>query len=228
MKAPGMKLDINEKTSLLLGLFVAAIVASNLLGNKITHIGMDFSVAIFVFPLTFLITDIIAEVHGKKKAQEFVWIGFGAILFVMLFTALFVALPFAERSFVKEEYTKVFGSSLRIMVASIIAFLVAQLHDVWAFEFWKKKTKGNHLWIRNNLSTIASQAIDTVLFLFIAFYYLPFLPDVINTSPKFTALYVITLGIPYYLLKVVAAILDTPFCYWGVWWLRGKQGSRKS
>ncbi|NQV09198.1 queuosine precursor transporter [Candidatus Woesearchaeota archaeon] len=209
-----MKWDLKFKTNLLLGLFVAALIAANLIGTKITNIWfVEFSVGIFAFPITFLITDIIEEVHGKKKTKEFIYIGFFALVFVLLITALSVSLPFAERSFVQSEYTKVFGTTLRIFVASIIAFLISQLHDVWAFNFWKKKTKGKFLWLRNNLSTVASQFIDTTIFMFIAFY---------AVSPKFTVEYIFALIIPYWILKIIIALFDTPLVYLGVWWLKKK------
>ena len=101
--------------------------------------------------------------------------------------------------------------SFRIFIASIAAFLISQLHDIWAFNFWKQKTRGKHLWLRNNLSTIVSQLIDTTLFMFIAFY---------AVSPQFTIAYTFSLVIPYWILKVVFALFDTPFVYLGVWWLR--------
>jgi queuosine precursor transporter len=200
------------KTNLLLGLFVAMLITANLIGTKITELWiLNFSVGIFAFPITFLITDIIAEVYGKKKSLEFVKVGFFALIVVLLITALSVWLPFAERSFVQEEYTKVFGTTLRLFLASIVAFIFSQIHDVWAFHFWKHITKGKFLWIRNNLSTISSQFIDTVMFMFIAFY---------GISPKFTFAYIFSLIIPYWLLKVTVALFDTPLVYAGVWWLK--------
>jgi len=209
-----MKWDIKTKTNLLLGLFIASIIAANLIGTKVAHVFLDFSVGIFAFPLTFLITDIVEEVHGKEKTKQFVYIAFVCLIFVLAITALAVKLPFAERSFVKENYTQVFGTTLRIFVASIIAFFISQMHDVWAFNFWKQKTKGKYLWLRNNLSTMMSQFIDTVIFMFIAFY---------GLSPKFNVEYMFVLIIPYWLIKVLAALIDTPFVYLGVWWLRGKK-----
>ena len=210
-----MKWNLEKKTNLLLGLFVASLIAANLIGTKITRIWIiEFSVGIFAYPLTFLITDIIEEVHGKEKTKNFVFVGFVCLVFILLMTFLAVKLPFAARSFVKENYTQVFGSTLRIFVGSIIAFLVSQLHDVWAFNFWKQKTKGKYLWLRNNLSTIVSQFLDTTLFMFIAFY---------NISPKFNVEYTFTLIIPYWLVKVLFAIFDTPFCYLGVKWLLGSK-----
>ena len=210
-----MKWDLEFKTKLLLGIFVASLIAANLLGSKITKFWLiEVSVGIFAYPITFLITDIIEEVHGKEKTKQFVWVGFICLLFTLLMTALAVWLPFAERSFVKENYTQVFGSTLRIFIASITAFLLSQFHDVWAFNFWKEQTKGKFLWLRNNASTIVSQFIDTIIFMFIAFY---------GLTPKHTVGYMFTLIIPYYLLKVLVAIFDTPFVYLGVWWLRGSK-----
>ncbi len=206
------ELSIDEKTNILLGLFVGAIVAANLIGLKIADFGIfEASVGILAFPITFLITDIIEEVHGKAKAKEFVLAGLITLIFVLFIMALAVVLPFAERSLVKEEYTKIFGTTIRIFIASITAFGFSQMHDVWAFNFWKQRTKGKFLWLRNNLSTFTSQFLDTTLFMFIAFYHI---------SPKFTATYVFTLIIPYWLIKVLFALFDTPFCYLGVRWLR--------
>ena len=118
----------------------------------------------------------------------------------------------------QSAYDTIFGTTIRIFIASITAFLIAQLHDVWAFNFWKQKTKGKHLWLRNNLSTIVSQFIDTTLFMFIAFYHI---------SPQFTGTYVFSLVIPYWLVKVLFALFDTPFCYVGVRWLKGKTVANK-
>ncbi|MEA1964366.1 MAG: queuosine precursor transporter [Candidatus Aerophobetes bacterium] len=206
---------MEKKTNILLGLFVGAIVTANLIGLKIANFGIfEASVGILVFPITFLVTDIIEEVHGKEKAKEFVLIGLITLVFALFITVLGVILPFAERSLVKEEYTKIFGTTIRIFIASIIAFTFSQMHDVWAFSFWKAKTRGKFLWLRNNLSTAVSQFSDTALFMFIAFY---------GISPKFTVSYVFSLIIPYWLVKVLFALFDTPFCYLGVKWLKGKE-----
>ncbi len=206
-----MKFNIELKTNILLGIFVGSLIAANLIGLKIAEFGIfQASVGILLFPILFLVTDIIEEVHGKKKAQEFVLIGFVTLIIVLIITVIAVILPFAERSLVKEEYTTIFSTTIRIFIASITAFLIAQIHDVWAFNFWKKKTKGKYLWLRNNLSTIVSQFLDTTIFMFIAFY---------NISPKFNVEYVFTLIIPYWLVKVLFALFDTPFCYLGVKWL---------
>lgn len=190
----------------------------NLLGGKIVSIfGISVSVGIFMVPLTFLITDVVEEVYGKHTVKHFIIGGVISLIVIFLFTAIFVALEPHERYSFNNEYITIFSSSLRMFVASIIAFILAQAHDVIAFDWWKKKTKGKALWLRNNLSTIVSQLIDTIVFMMIAFYHL---------TPKFDFVFIIQLIIPYYLFKVLFAIIDTPFVYLGVNWL--KKGKTKN
>lgn len=208
-----------QKLQILLGVFVAAIVAANLLGTKIANLWIAIaSVGIFMYPITFLVTDVVEDVFGKEKVKGFVIAGFFAIILVMLLTVLSVLLPPASRYASNEAFLEVFNPSIRIMIASLIAFLLAQYHDIWAFNFWKKKTKGRFLWLRNNLSTVVSQFIDTTVFMFIAFY---------MATPQYTVDFIFALIIPYYLLKVFVAVCDTPFVYLGVWWLKGERPKRK-
>ena len=209
-----MKLSREDKIGILLGIFIAALIAANLLGTKITVLfGISVSVGIFAYPITFLVTDIVEEVEGKKKIKKFVYAGFVALILVMILTLVSVVLPAASRYDYNDEYKIVFSNSIRIMVASLVAFLISQFHDLWAFNFWKEKTKGKFLWLRNNASTIASQFIDTIIFMYIAFY---------QMTPKFTAGYVFSLAMPYWFLKIFMALCDTPFCYLGVRWLKNK------
>lgn len=171
------------------------------------------SVGILTVPIMFLITDIVAEVMGKKIAQKFVTISIVVMIFVLIITYISVFLP-ADPSrayFSQEAYKNIFGVSIRMMIASIIAFILAQYHDIWAFHFWKEKTKGKYLWLRNNASTIVSQFIDSAVFMFIAFY---------GLSERFTVSFIFSLIIPYWILKILFALLDTPFAYLGVRWLK--------
>lgn len=204
--------NITWKTQLLLGVFCGLLVAMNLLGGKVTTMfDVSVSVAIFMTPFTFLITDVVEEVHGKKVVGQFLLAGFVTMALVFGFVMLSVWLPANERYQWGSEYAIIFGASLRMIIASLVAFFLGQLHDIWAFSFWKKVTKGKMLWVRNNLSTIVSQAIDTFVFMMIAFYQL---------TPKFDFWFVIQMGIPYYLFKLFFAVLDTPLVYAGVWWMR--------
>jgi len=206
-----MKL-IEIKTLILLGVFVTALTLANILGSKVTTIfGVVTSVGIFAYPLTFLVTDIVEEVRGKKATRVFIYTGFVSLL--ISFALVWVGINMHPASFYEhnEAYRTVFGNSMRIILASMVAFLISQTHDIWAFNFWKRKTGGKYLWLRNNLSTIVSQLIDTAIFTTIAFY---------QVTPGFTAMRILQMIIPYWLLKVGFAIVDTPFVYLGVRWMR--------
>ena len=204
--------SLELKTDLLLGFFICSLILANTLGTKITTLfNVRVSVGILFIPILFLVTDIIAEVYGEKKAKSFVYIAIVVLLFTWIMMYISIKMPPNAIWDNQEAFTSVFGSSLRMIIASMIAFVISQFHDIWAFMFWKKKTHGKYLWLRNNLSTITSQLIDTVIFMFIAFY---------KITPKFTVLFIISLIIPYWIFKVVFALVDTPFIYLGVKWLR--------
>jgi len=224
-----MTFTSEKKTNILIGVFVGALIAANLIGLKVADFGVFVaSVGILLFPILFVITDIIEEVHGKKKAQEIVIIGFITLVIVLIVTVIAVALPHASRSVMGQQdlqtaYDTIFGTTIRIFIASITGFLIAQLHDVWAFNFWKQKTKGKHLWLRNNLSTIVSQFIDTTLFMFIAFWGATQTSFFDLSNTVYTAEFVfLRMALPYWFVKILFALGDTPFCYLGVRWLRGK------
>lgn len=176
---------------------------------------VSVSVGILTVPIMFLVTDIVAEVMGKNTAKKFVLIGMVVMLFTLAITAVSVVLPAdsSRQYFSAEAYKNIFGTSIRITIASIAAFLLAQLHDVWAFHFWKKLTNEKFLWLRNNASTIVSQFIDSTIFMFIAFW---------GIAPRFTAAYIFGLIIPYWIFKILFALFDTPFIYLGVTWLKKK------
>jgi len=106
----------------------------------------------------------------------------------------------------QEAFVTIFGSSLRIVLASFIAYILAQNHDVWAYDYLKKLTKGKHLWLRNNASTWVSQTIDTIVFVTIAFY---------GVFPIWNMIW----GIVF--LKVIIAAIDTPFLYLIRWYYEG-------
>lgn len=201
-------------------LFVGTIVAANLMGTKVipffTIGGLQFtgSVGIFLFPISFLVTDIIAEIWGGKAVRSIIGATVVVLFVILTVTGIATLLPPAER-FVEtnEAYNTIFRSSIRITLASIVAFVISQSHDVWAFELWKRVTGGRMLWLRNNASTMVSQLIDSVVFMLIAFW---------MVGDRFTLGYVLgSMVPPYYVLKVMMALLDTPFVYLGVRLIRG-------
>lgn len=190
----------------------------NVLGGKIIPLGpFSVSVAFLIVPWSFMVTDIVEEVYGKGKAREFIIAGVISLIVFLGFILLFVALPPAQRFMEgNKEYTSVFGTSARIVFASITAFLLSQFHDMWSFWKLRNLTKKKFLWFRTNVSTVVSMIIDTFVFMFLAFYML---------TPQFTFWFVIQMIIPYLIFKVVWGIASTPLVYAGADWLRSGKKS---
>lgn len=166
----------------------------------------------------FLATDLLGEAFGKKEAQRGVWLGFFALLFMTISMQFALLFKPHESDFIHQSLQNIFGLVPRVAFASLVAYLVSQFHDVWAFHFWRDKTQGKHLWLRNNASTLVSQAIDSSVFVMIAFY------GVFDTNILLSILFTT------YLIKVLVALLDTPVIYIGRWVLNkhtetfGKEG----
>ncbi len=205
-------MDFDKKEFFLFGLFITSMVLVNTVGTKIISLfDVRVSVGIFFMPAMYLVTDIIGEVKGKKRALYFVRVSIIMLIFLFLMVALCVAIPPHSSYHLNSEYASIFGSTLRMTLASLISFTVSQNIDIFIFSIVKKMTKEKHLWIRNNVSTMISQLFDTIIFMFIAFY---------NINPKFNAAFIVSLIIPYWIFKIIFALIDTPLCYLGVKWLK--------
>lgn len=154
---------------ILAALFLAALITCNLIANKFVTVNLGFktfivSAGVIPYPLTFLFTDILSEIYGRKNTTVVVFAGFFASLLVLLILYLGNVFPAIASSPVSDEaYNTVFQNSWRVISASMLAYLSAQFVDVRVFHFFKRKTKGKALWFRNNFSTIFSQLIDTIL-----------------------------------------------------------------
>ena len=213
----GQQTNFKDQFFLVLtGIFIASLETCNLIANKFVTVDLGFKVfivsaGILPYPLTFLVTDLISELYGQKKANLVVLSGFFASLFVLLFLWLggqFNAIP---DSLVNDAtYDSVFRNAWRLIAGSMIAYLFAQFVDVRIFHFWKKLTKGKHLWLRNNGSTIASQLVDTTLVICILFV------GVWNADQILSAI------IDGWVFKMLMAILDTPIIYGVIYLLKGK------
>jgi len=194
---------------ILAALFIASLVAGNLIFQKFFYwdfFGLhtfEISVGILPYPVTFLITDIISEIYGKKKANQVVVSGLFATIFVLGIISISNAVPATNWSPVNDAtFNSVFGLTGVAVTASMVAYLLAQLVDIRIYHFWKALTKGKHLWLRNNASTMTSQLVDTasVLLLLCAF-------GAIDWN-----LFWPLLGSGF-LFKVLVAAIDTPFLY---------------
>ena len=201
---------------ILAGIFIASLVTCNLIANKFVTVDLGFKVfivsaGILPYPLTFLVTDLISELYGQRKANLVVFSGFIASMFVLLFLWLgsqFEAIP---GSIVNDStYNSVFQNAWRLIAASMVAYLFAQFVDVRIFHFWKRLTNGKHLWLRNNGSTIASQLVDTTLVICILFI------GVWNANQVLSAI------IDGWIFKMLMAFIDTPIIYGVIHLLKGK------
>ena len=203
-----------EKLYIILSaIFIASLVSCNLIFQKFFQIELwipfygsyifEQSVGLLAYPITFLVTDIISEIYGQNKANQVVTAGLFASVFMLLVITVADFIPMAPWSPVDSiTFSKVFGLSGAAVLASMLAYLIAQYIDIRIFHFWKKLTNGKHLWLRNNASTIFSQFVDTfsVLFLLCSF-------DVIAWD-RFSILL-----LNGFLFKVFFAAFDTPIIY---------------
>lgn len=198
-----------KKLMMLVGFFVAISLMSNIVAGKIINFGFTYAtVAILFYPLTFIIADTIAEVWGKEIARRTVWTGLTVNFTISLLIALAVYLPPAPFYQYQREYELILGGVPRIVFASLVAYTVSQNLDVWIFLTLRQKTKGRHLWLRNNASTMMSQLIDTTLFSFVAF------------AGVMPPLHILQIIVTEYAIKVLLAIFGTPLTYGLVAWAR--------
>ena len=202
----------------LAALFITSLVVSNLIFQKFFYwhpfdveiFGVklfELSVGILPYPITFLITDLISEIYGKKRANQVVVAGIFASIFSLSIVLIANAAPATSWSPVNDNlFSTAFGNTAIAVAASMIAYLFAQFVDIQIYHFWKRLTKGRHLWLRNNFSTFLSQFVDTctILLLLCSF-------NIIEWN-KFYGLL-----IAGFLFKVIIAMLDTPFLYLGVY-----------
>ena len=187
----------------LLSTFIASIVVSNVITGKLIQFGrFTLPGATLLYPITFLITDIVGEIWGKERGFRLVLWGFYGNV-ILLLGSLFILRAPAPGFFENQSaYQIVLGATPRIVLASMVAYLISQFHDVWSFAFLKEKTGGRYKWIRNNVSTMVSQLIDTGLFTVIAF------SGVVPTGALWQ------IAVSQYLFKLVIALADTPFFYY--------------
>lgn len=205
-----------KKILICLTLYITSLFAANTLGIKLMPFlfGTHLSVAVFSFPIVFIMTDVIGEVYGKKMAKNFVLAGVVSILLFLIFSFLSTITPWAKESlWARDGYNQIFGLSARFSIASLLAFVIAEYQDVISFFFFKKYTGNKYFWLRSNLSNLWSQLLDSTIFMFIAY---------LGVMPVKTILLII---IPWWIYKVFIGFLYTPLSYLGIRLLRGKNNN---
>jgi uncharacterized integral membrane protein (TIGR00697 family) len=202
----------------LYALVVMNVIVCNIQVQKsVEMVGLTFTLGNILYGSIFFATDLLGELYGKREARRAVWLGFAVMLvtmFAMMFAVEFRSHP--ETLGTQRALDELFGrfkdlfdldvkqiTFARVTIASLIAYLISQFHDVWAFQFWKAKTQGRHLWLRNNASTWVSQLIDSSVFCTLAF------------AGAFSWGVFIEVLATTYGIKLVVAALDTPFIYLG-------------
>jgi len=220
----------------LAGLFLGSMTMLNILGvsrfidMSVTVLGVRIplvlAVGVLPYPVTFLCTDFISELYGRRRASFVVWVGFGLNCWVVAFLWLGGALPPAvtidpttglpPTDAYDFSFYRIRMLTMGAVMASMLAYLAAQFCDVFLFHFWKRLTRGRHLWLRNNGSTLVSQFVDTFAVITITHFYaraLPIDPD-LALWPQLW----VFIGSGY-VFKFSVALLDTVPFYLGVSWL---------
>lgn len=216
-----------ERVYLLLATaFSVVLVLTNIIGIKLFPSPFNpewaLTTGIITYPLTFLITDIVSEVYGKRRADFMVVVGFVMSLVMLGLTQLAMRLPahpywvppdaafYTDVDGYQHAFQSVFSLNGVLLFGSMLAYLAAQLTDNRLFHFWKRVTGGKHLWLRNNGSTIVSQLVDTIVVNSILFY--------IGFGWGFWQ--GVTVMATIYVHKVLLAVIDTPLIYLGVYLVR--------
>jgi len=183
---------------------ITSIIVCNIQVIKLVDLfGVPATLGNVLYAGIFFSTDLLSELYGKKEARRGVWLGFVALISATVYMQ--IALHFAPSAAdgAQASLEGVFKFFWRIALASIVAYLISQFHDVWAFQYWKAATSGRHLWLRNNASTLVSQLLDSVIFCLIAF------------ANEVSGKVLLELIFSTYLLKLLVAVADTPFIYLG-------------
>ncbi|MEN9924118.1 queuosine precursor transporter [Novosphingobium sp.] len=194
--------------------FVAILLLSNLIGAaKLATVGgFTFGAGILFFPLSYVIGDVLTEVYGYANARRCVWMGFGALIFMAFMSYVVVAMPPAEGWDGQAAYESVFGSTWRIVAASVLAFWAGEFVNSFVLAKMKIITQGKHLWARTIGSTVFGQGVDSLIFYPVAFLGI------------WTPQQVLTVMVTNWLLKVLWEALLTPVTYAVVGWFKHREG----
>lgn len=206
-----MDLPLNRKVLICLTIYLTALFASNTLGVKLMPFlfGTHLSTAIFAFPFVFLMTDVVGEVYGKKLSRLFVRLGLYSTAIFLVFNLLSNRMPAAAEFTMNQAYNQIFGLSFRFAFASLVAFLIGEYQDVFAFFLARRLIGERWFGLRSTISNIWSQFIDSAIWFAIAFVGVYSFKTIVLTM------------IPWWLFKVGMGVLYTPLSYLGLRILRG-------
>ncbi len=202
-----------NKFDLLVWIYIFCIFASEVMGAKTFPLVNLFwyqfnaSVAIFLLPVVYSINDIIVEIFGKERMKQLIRVSLIIIVLIILSSIFFTSLPPSTRFMpIEWSYDTIFSISIRMSLASLFAFAIADFLDVYIFSHLRKKLWKKKLWLRTNISNIISEFFDTFLFIILAFY---------SFDNDFTSNlhFIMSIGFPYWILKCLMSFIGTPFVY---------------
>ena len=194
-------------------LFVTCLMVSNITAVKLIEVnGYVLTGAIVIFPISYIIGDVLTEVYGFAKARLVLWVGFGANLFAVLTFLLVGSLPAAGFWEGQEAFDTILGATPRILVASFLAYLVGEFANSYILARLKVITEGRKLWLRTIGSTVVGQGLDSVVFVMVAFW------GVLPTEVLVGAIAVQALA------KIGYEVLATPVTYAVIGWLKRSEG----
>ncbi len=197
------------KLGLYIWIPIAAIVANIQVVKYVELVGMTATLGNIVYASSFLVTDILSENYGRREANRAVAVGFASLIAMVVLMNLALLFEPHPTDEAHPHLSAIFSLMPRITLASLVAYVVSQYHDVWAYSFWRRKLPGaQRIWIRNNLSTLVSQLIDSIVFALAAFY---------GVVPWRVLLEII---VTTYVLKAIVAAADTPLVYLASRWQR--------
>ena len=214
-----MKISI-QPFDMVMALYIFGVITAEVLGIKtvplvtIGGLSLHATVAIIVMPLLFTMVDVVIEVYGRARARSMVWCGLTVVALLLGYAAIAVALPpSAQFASMEPAFDSVFGASIRIAAASLVAFAAAEFLDVALFSKLRSRMGNQALWLRNNVTNFVAQFVDSAVFMILAFY-------VLDLSIGANATMLIGLILPYWLIRCGLSVLETPLVYLGVWILR--------
>jgi uncharacterized integral membrane protein (TIGR00697 family) len=217
-----------NKFDVLVALYIFGIMVAELMGAKTMQLtsfswmSLHASVAIFVMPLLFTITDVVNEVYGRQRAKRLVRIGLMIVVLQLFTSLLFTTLPASARFAGSESaYDSIFSTSVRFAIASLLAFGISEMLDVVVFAKLRQRMGKNGLWLRNNASNFVSQFFDSSVFVIAAFY-------VIGQPFGSNASFLVSIILPYWLIRCALSVAETPLVYLGVRWLKPEKQAATS
>lgn len=215
------------KLDLLISLYIFCIAATEIMGAKtfplpaLFGITLNASVSLFIFPLIYTINDIVNEVYGPERTRSIVRSGLIVIFLIFLFSLLATSLPPSQRFLPQEKaYDTIFSLSARFSFASLVAFIASDFLDVYIFAKLRKSMGKKGLWLRNNVSNFISETLDAAVFMTLAFWTL-------DQSILSNISFILSLAVPYILIRWALSVIETPLVYLGVTWLKDTKNEKK-